>query len=168
MGSRMTDYANLKQFKKSQIGGLTKHLAGLRFETPYEATGELWTRIFKRAEQLGMQIGYSEAHGERLDFKVPRKITAEQTKFGKAWLREYFFKLDGTPRSGKRTEYVCEQTLDIAKHASRFEFVGIQVLASNGWYPVQCVPIYRTYDRKGNYFDYAPIHWGTPIIMERS
>lgn len=162
------DYANLKTFQKSQIGGLTKHLAGLRFGAGTYETHELWDRIFSRAKELGLEIGYSQAHGERLDFTVPRKITAEQTKFGKTWLKEYFFKKNGEPRSGKRTEYVGTRTLNIAKSVTRFELVGVQVLASQGWYPTQVIPIYRAFNRKGEYFDYAPIHWGEPLVMERN
>lgn len=161
------DYANLKTFQKSQVNGLTKHLAGLRFGSDgADGSQNKWSRIFDRAKELGLEIGYSEAHGERLDFVKPRKITAEQTKFGKAWLKEYFFKKNGEARGGKRTEYVGTRVLDIAKNVSRFEFVGVQVLASSGWYPCQVVPIYRAYNRKGKYFDYAPIFWGEPIIME--
>lgn len=160
------DYANIKVFTKSQIRGLTKHLSGLRFKIDYERNSELWDAIFKRGKELGLEIGYSQAHGERLDFVKPRKITKEQTVFGKAWLKEYFFKLNGEPRSGKRTEYVGDRVLSIAKSVSRFEFVGVQVLASSGWYPGQVVPIYRAYNRKGEYFDYAPIHWGEPLVME--
>jgi hypothetical protein len=170
--SRGYDYANLKKFTKSQIGGLTKHLAGLRFnrlsETATNSNHDLWTLIFNRAEELGLEIGYSEAYGERLDFIKPRKITAEQTAFGKAWLKDYFFKLNGQPRGGKRMECVGPNTLRIAKSVVRFEFVGVQVLASSGWYPCQVLPIYRAFNRKGEYFDYAPIHWGEPLIMERS
>jgi hypothetical protein len=164
----MHDYKNLKVFKKSQVNGLTKHLAGLRF-SGFRAGGsnqDMWSLIFKRGEELGLEVGYSDAHGERLDFKTPRKITAEQSQFGKSWLKEYLFKKDGTPRSGNRTEYVSERVLKIAKSVSRFEFVGVQILASSGWYPCQVVPIYRAFNRKGEYFDYAPIHWGTPIFME--
>lgn len=160
----MTNYAELKTYRKSQINGLTKHLAGLRFSTA--SNHESWNKIFNRSKEIGMEIGYSEAHGERLDFTMPRKITREQTTFGKQWLRDYFFKANGEARSGKRTEYVGTRVLEIAKRVSRFEFVGVQVLASAGWYPHQVVPIYRAYDRKGNYFDYAPIFWGQPIIME--
>lgn len=165
------DYANLKVFTKSQIGGLTKHLAGLRFKQTGDelnSNGMMWKRLFGRAGELGMEIGYSEAHGERLDFKQARKITREQTQFGKAWLKDYFFKMDGTPRSGKRTEYVSGCTLRIAKSVVRFEFVGVQVLASSGWYPCQVVPIYRAFNLKGESFDYAPIHWSAPLVMERS
>lgn len=161
------DYANLKTFQKSQVNGLTKHLSNLRFGGEGISTNhDKWNRIFDRAKELGLEVGYSEAHGERLDFISPRKITADQTAFGKQWLKEYFFKKDGSPRSGKRTEYVGDRVLAIAKSVSRFEFVGVQVLASQGWFPCQIVPIYRAYNRKGEYFDYAPIHWGQPIIME--
>lgn len=160
----MTDYRNIRTFQKSQINGLTKHFSGLRFGMG--SNHDSWNRIFDRAKQLGLEIGYSRAHGERLDFITPRKITREQTAFGKAWLKQYFFKLDGTPRSGKRTEYISDSTLKIAKSVARFEFVGVQILASHGWYPVQAVPIYRAFDRKGNYFDYSPVHWGEPIVME--
>lgn len=158
------DYANIKVFQKSQINGLIKNLSNLRFGMG--STQEMWNAIFQRGKEVGLEIGYSEAHGERLNFIKSRKISAEQTKFGKAWLRDYFFKKDGTPRNGKRTKYIGNRVLDIAKNVSRFEFVGVQVLASSGWYPCQCVPIYRAYNRKGQYFDYAPIHWGEPLIME--
>lgn len=163
----MYDYKNIKTFTKSQIGGLTKHLSNLRFGVSNDRN-EAWNKIFERAKELGLEIGYSEAHGERLDFIKPRKITGEQSKYGKQWLRQYFFKLNGDSRSGQRTEYVSNRTLNIAKAVVRFEFVGVQVLASQGWFPVQCVPIYRAYNRKGEHFDYAPIHWGQPIVMERS
>lgn len=156
------DYANLKQFTKGQIGGLTKRLNGHRFNSG--SNQDTWTAIFKDAETIGLEVGYCEAHGERLDFKTPRKITKEQTEFGKTWLKNYFFKKDGKPRSGKRTEYVDSDVLNIAKRVVRFEFVGVNVLASQGWYPCQVVPIYRAYDPKGNYFDYSPIHWGEPIF----
>lgn len=160
----MTDYKNLKQFKKSQINGLTKHFSSLRFGTG--SNHDAWKAIFKRAEELGLAIGYSEAYGERLDFKVSRKITKEQSDFGKAWLKNYFYKMNGQPRNGKATENVSNSVLKIAKSVFRFEFVGVQILASQGWYPVQAVPIYRAFNRKGEYFDYSPIHWGQPIITE--
>jgi hypothetical protein len=159
-----TDYLNLKKFEKSQINGLTKSLSSLRFG--HGSNRDAWDRMFARGREYAMEIGYSHGHGERMDFKVPRKITEEQTKFGKAWLKDYFFKRDGSPRSGKRMECVGTRTLNIAKSVARFEFVGVQILASTGWYPCQVIPIYRAFNRKGEYFDYAPIHWGEPLIME--
>jgi hypothetical protein len=161
----MTDYKNLKVFEKSQVNGLTKHLSALRFKTAWDdRTNDV---MIKRANELGLELDYyRDSEAEKFVFKVPRKITAEQTKFGKAWLKEYFFKKDGTPRSGKRTEYVGDRVLRIAKNASRFEFVGVYGLTNSFGSIVQFVPIYRTYNRKGEYFDYAPIHWGSPIIEE--
>lgn len=166
----MYQYAAIKRFEKSQINGLTKHLASLRWggSNNFDRLDrtEMWERIFNRGKELGLEIGYSEAYGERLDFTVPRKITREQTTFGKAWLKNYFFKTNGEPRKGKRTEYVSERVLGIAKSVSRFEFVGVQISASQGFYPQGATPIYRAFNRKGEYFDYSPVHWGEPLIME--
>lgn len=160
------DYRNLKVFKKSQINGLTKHLANLRWTK--EAGNRTNDVMIDRAIELGMLVDYNDSHlsGEKFTFTVPRKITAEQTKFGKAWLKQYFFKLDGSPRSGKRTENIGAETLRIAKNVSRFEFIGVLGVANSYWEIMQFLPIYRAYDRKGNYFDYAPVHWGEPVIME--
>ncbi len=161
----MYDYKNLKTFTKGQINGLTKHLSNLRFNQGFD-NNKMWTAIFKRAEELGLEIGYSEAHGERLNFVKPRKITREQTQFGKKWLKEFYFKKNGEMRIGKRTDWVSNGVLAIAKQVTRFEFVGVQVLASSAWYPSGVVPIYRAYNSKGDYFDYAPRHWENPIVME--
>lgn len=164
----MTDYKNLKRFEKSQINGLTKHLSNLR--TPYTPDKDSNRNgpMIDRCLELGMIVDYNNSglNGEKFTFKVPRKITAEQTRFGKAWLKQYFFKLDGSPRNGKRTEYVTFATLEIAKRVVRFEFIGVLGVANYQWEINQFLPIYRAYDRKGNYFDYSPVHWGNPVIME--
>ena len=160
------DYTNLKQYTKSQVNGLTKALMAQRFGEGDSHAG--WERIFNKAKEVGLEIDYNDANisGEKLTFKTPRKITKAQTELGKAWLKNHFFKLDGTPRRGKATECVSDSTLKIAKSVARFEFIGVLVIASQGWYPCQVLPIYRTYNRKGEYFDYAPVHWGQPVIME--
>lgn len=160
------NYSALKTFTKSQINGLTKRLSSKRFGTG--SNHNAWQAIFDDAESLGMEIGYCDSSysGERIDFKTPRKITREQTAMGKAWLKNHFFKKNGEPRGGKATEYIGTRTLTIIQDVSRFEFVGVIVLASQGFYPCQVVPIYRTFNRKGQYFDYAPIHWAQPIVME--
>lgn len=161
------DYAKIQKYEKSQINGLTKKIAGLRYGSAGSGRDAAWERIFKFAESVGLKVGYcGPYYGERLDFVKPRKITKDQTDFGKQWLKEFFFKQDGTPRKGKRTENISHRVLSIAKGVSRFEFVGVAVLASSGWWPCQTVPIYRAYNRKGEYFDYSPIHWGQPIIDE--
>lgn len=164
----MYPYATLKTFQKSQINGLTKHLSNLRWTTNQNLRRDNDV-IFKRTEELGMEIDYNDSNlrGEKFVFKVPRKITREQTIFGKSWLKEYFFKKDGSARSGKRTEYVDTSTLEIAKRVYRFEFIGVLGLANNyDWTLIQFLPIYRAYDRKGNYFDYSPVHWGEPVVMD--
>lgn len=162
----MTDYKNLNKFQKSQINGLTKHLASFRFSKDGRdmANG----RIIDRALELGLQIDYNDSGvpGEKFTFIKPRKITSEQTMFGKAWLKQYFFKLDGQARAGKRTEWVSKKTLDIAFNVSRFEFIGVLGLAGQDWGIHSFIPIYRAFDRQGNYFDYSPVHWGKPVIME--
>ena len=159
------DYKNIKKFEKSQINGLTKKISGLRFNVNSYNTSDMWDSIFKEAENMGLEVGYAgNYYGERLDFKNPRKITKEQTSFGKAWLKDFYFKKNGQPRSGKRLEHLDTDVLKIAKKVSRFEFVGIGVLASQGWFPVNAVPIYRAFDSEGNSFDYSPIHWNNPII----
>lgn len=166
------DYMNLKRFEKSQVNGLTKHLAGLRFNTPDDPNKRtrLNDVIFQRADELGLEIDYNDmnASGEKLTFKTPRKITAEQTKFGKAWLREYFFKKNGEPRGGKRTKCIGDDILRVAKSVVRFEFIGVMGLFNSYGEMVQFVPIYRAYGRNGRYFDYAPIHWGEPLISQNS
>jgi hypothetical protein len=165
----MTDYKNLKVYKKSQINGLTKHLSGLRFvgrwDEPRCKRNEL---MIDRCLELGMIVDYNDSHlpGEKFTFKSPRKITGEQSRFGKAWLKNYFFKSDGKPRSGKRTEYVGQRVLDIAKSVTRFEFIGVLGCANSYWEINQFIPIYRAYNSRGQYFDYAPIHWGEPVVME--
>lgn len=172
----MYDYKNLKVFKKSQINGLTKHLANLRFIRHDDIQETLTTgrkvntndRMIDRCLELGMIVDYNDSHlpGEKFTFKTPRKITKEQTEFGKAWLKNYFFKLDGKPRSGKRTEYISENTLDIAKSVTRFEFIGVLGVANSYWEIMQFLPVYRAYNKQGHYFDYAPVHWGQPVVME--
>lgn len=158
------DYKNIKKYTKSQIGGLTKRLMGTRFKINNYDRGDMWDALFKDAKGLGLEIVYNDiGHGERLDFAKPRKITKEQTEFGKAWLKDFFFKKDGAPRSGKRTQYINQFELNIAKSVTRFEFVGVAVQASDGWCPCQVLPIYRAYNRKGQSFDYAPVYWGQPL-----
>lgn len=159
----MTNYTELKIYRKSQVNGLTKHLSGLRW-----GKDESRDLTIQRAEEIGLQVDYNDSHitGEKFTFKTPRKITAEQTRFGKAWLKNHFFKLDGSPRKGQATQYVNQWTLDIAKSVSRFEFIGVLGIYSPDYRDFnQFIPIYRAYNRKGEYFDYAPVHWGQPVIF---
>lgn len=163
------DYKNIMKFEKGMINGLTKKLSSLRFGN-YDALRDQGnTRIIEAAKNFGLEIDYNDSNlpGEKFIFMKIRKITPEQTKFGKTWLKNHFFKKNGEAREGKATKYVSEQTLKIAKSVIRFEFIGVLGVANN-FEICNFLPIYRAYNRKGEYFDYCPIHWGQPIIMEAS
>lgn len=164
---RATDYTRLKQFTKSQINGLTKKLNGFRWE-PRTATlrESLCDALGLRFTCYDWIDQYGGANLNVYLFDEPRRITAEQTAFGKQWLKEYFYKKDGTPRSGKRTEDVEAVILANADKVSRFEFVGVVGIAQRS--NTECsqyIPLYRAFTRKGVSFDYAPIFWGTPLLF---
>lgn len=153
------------KFTKSDILGLTKLFSSYRFATPERKNS------IEALQGLAMDcVGYEYIHSnfqcDVLHFKRGMKITKEQTALGKAWLKNHFFKANGKPRSGNNTEGVGERVLNIAKQVSRFEFVGILVVKNQFGDINSCLPIYRTFNSKGEYFDYSPIHWGQPIIME--
>lgn len=158
------DYKNIMKFEKRMINGLTKKLSNLRFGN-YTRGNEI---MIKQAESYDMEVDYNDSNlpGEKILFKKARKITKEQTECGKTWLKNYFFKKNGDKRSGKATEYINDDTLRIAKSVVRFEFVGVLGVANSSWEIHSFLPIYRAYNRKGEYFDYAPVHWGQPVIME--
>lgn len=162
------DYAKIKVFHRGQILGLTKKLSGLRFGDWNAPRGAQNDKMIELAKTFGLELDYNDSNlrGEKFIFTKVRKITPEQTKFGKAWLKEYFFKLNGKPRGGKRTQYISDETLRIAKSVVRFEFVGVLGIANQSWEICSFLPIYRAYNRKGEYFDYSPVHWGEPVIME--
>lgn len=160
------NFSKLKTYKKSEINALTKKLNSFRFGPSTENHAQ-WTRLFEFSESIGLEVSYSQVYGETLIFKTPKKITKEQSDFGKAWLKNFFFTSKGQPRRGKRTEGVSDHVLTVAKSVSRFEFIGVHVIASSYGFSInQAVPIYRAYNRKGECFDYSPIHWGQPIITE--
>lgn len=161
----------MKVFPKSAINGLTKLLASYRFSS---TSSQVKERIDQVRDGMGLRwdsrvtrtIDDRAYDSEVYHFEKPRKITAEQSKLGKAWLKEYFFKKDGTTRSGKRTESIEQAVLDISKNVTRFEFIG--VISFCNWFGDELAygPIYRTFDKFGNYFDYSPVHWGQPIITD--
>jgi len=166
-----TDYKNLKRFEKSQVNGLTKLLSGLRFREEFrhkESYRINTDKLIEFCKGLGLEIDYNDApmSAEKFVFTKPRAITKEQTQLGKAWLKNHFFKLNGKPRGGKATQYVGDRVLEISKSVSRFEFIGVLGCMNSYGEIVQFLPIYRTYNRKGQYFDYSPVHWGQPVIME--
>lgn len=161
----MTDYKSLKKYEKSQINGLTKCLAHFRFG-PYTEDLKKKEALHNFMWSLKLNLVNEVYEGHLFHFETPKKITQSQTTLGKNWLKNYFFKKDGTPRKTKNIHGVSERVLSISKHVSRFEFIGVLGCVNSFGEYVQFLPIYRTYNRKGEYFDYAPIYWGTPVIME--
>lgn len=169
--SKKFHYATMRVFPKSAINGLTKQLSSLRFVTFKDESGQVITGnkvMINRAKELGLDVDYNDTDipGERFTFTKPRKITREQTAFGKAWLKNHFFNLKGIPRRGKNTDGVSDDVLAIARQVTRFEFVGVLGVANQSWEIQSFLPIYRAFNSKGEHFDYAPIHWGQPVIME--
>ena len=161
------NFQSIKTFKRSEIVALTKKLSALRFGYNFN-DAENYLRTKNEAERLGLSVVAEnyDVNGEIFHFDSFRRITKQQTAFGKAWLKNYFFKLDGRLRSGKATQDVSERILNISNKVSRFEFIGVLGLKNSRGDFVQFLPIYRTYSRDGKYFDYAPIHWGRPVLME--
>lgn len=158
------------KFLKNEINALNKLFTGARFTKNAERVKTVKALIDLTMEYAGDTHidGLTNCNSEVMHFKKPMKISAEQTKFGKTWLKSYFFKLDGTPRSGKKTADVSERVLDIAKTVSRFEYIGIVMVTNlyNQVGPMTCLPVYRTYNKRGHYFDYSPIMWSAPLVME--
>ncbi len=158
----MTDYKNLKRFEKSQINGLTKYLGSFRYgnDDRYNET------IHKKAEELGLILNHDdyEAGAEVFYFKSPKKITAQQTKLGKEWLKNHFWTSKGKLRN---TKNICRsvRVRAISLKVSRFEFIGVMGCKNSMGQIVQFLPIYRTY-KGAAYFDYSPVHWGMPVIRE--
>lgn len=163
---KQLDLIKSGKYTKSDIGSLTKLVASARFATPErkEEIRALLDLVFNYVHDEYMSSNFQ---CEYMFFKRGGlKITKEQTQLGKEWLKNHFFKKDGSPRSGKNTENVGTRILEIAKSVSRFEFIGICLVKNPYGDCNQVLPVYRTFNRKGQYFDYAPIHWGQPLIVE--
>lgn len=159
-----------RKFSKSEIGALTKIMQSYRFASA-ERKNEiehLQTETMEHLTTVDLYRHGRHFEAEFQQFPVASKITADQTKLGKAWLKQYCFKVNGGLRKNIENVF-SERCLDIIRNVSRFEFVGVlMVFDDSGCGRNLCnvLPIYRTYDRKGKYFDYAPIHWDKPVVME--
>jgi hypothetical protein len=155
-------YQNLTTYPKGAILGLTKKLSAT-----FYGQGNQLEKMEPVLDLAGLDYDseHYDSNGTVFLFTEPKKIEKSQTELGKNWLRDYFFKKDGQPRSGKRTENLDPLVLGIAKKVSKFRFIGVLALKNTFGEYVQFLPIYRTYNRSGQYFDYAPIHWGQPVIV---
>lgn len=163
------------KFQKSEIAALTKMVVSARFESENAERRDailnmvsehmpIFETVYIPPRGPYAQDGH---HAEVRHFDKPAKITAEQTKMGREYLKRRYIKTNGAARKCAERELTPAQ-IEIVRNVSRFEFVGIlTVLAQyDQGSIVQALPIYRTYNRKGEYFDYAPIHWGEPVISE--
>lgn len=88
--------------------------------------------------------------------RAERPIAKELSTFGVQWLRKKAFKLNGEPRQGK-TQPFGDRELKIIKGFSKYRWVGFHNTQEDYGNFNGCkslTPIWRCYDRKGNYFDY--------------
>lgn len=95
-----------------------------------------------------------------LDAREERPITREHSDKGIAWLRKLCFKLNGDPR---KNPPLGTRELDIVRRFKRFTWVGVYNTQEHfeNWNGCKSyVPVWRTYDKAGNYFDYAVIGGG--------
>lgn len=152
------------RFTFSDIRGFLR-LLNCRFETEVRKT-QVKSLMDVSMDNVHFEYVSGGTQVELYHFKKPMKIERYQTTLGKAWLKQHFFKTNGQPRSGRNTENVSERVLNISKSVSRFEFIGVGLVQNQFGDTNQVIPIYRTYNRKGEYFDYCPIHWCQPLIFE--
>lgn len=160
-----------KRFEKSEINALTKLIQSSRFgddERKLDVHAMLDSKVLRYATTVDLY-----RHGDHFEanvhlFPQPCKISKDQTLQGKTYLKNRYQKKNGEPRLCVDRE-LSQRAYRIAVRASRFEFVGIMVVYSDrgfGRSICNVLPIYRTFNGGGEYFDYAPIHWDAPVIME--
>lgn len=160
------DYAKIQTFEKSQINGLTKRLSSMVRYGAFTERAEGQRRLLVACSEVGLKNSHEDydCDGTAFMFKKPRSITAEQTAFGIAWLKDYFYNSKGQIRRGKRTEDVPRYVLERAHKVIRFKFVGVIGLRNGMNEYAQFIPTYRAYCADGSWFDYSPIYWGKPVI----
>jgi hypothetical protein len=159
-----------RRFEKSEIGALTKLIASYRFADTQRKNDieALQTETMERVAIVDRYMYNHRVECEVMHFAKPSKITVQQTTLGKNWLNKHCFKLNGETRKDIE-DHFSDRALSIARNVSRFEFIGVVMVFDDSGYGKnlqQVLPIYRTYNRKGEYFDYSPIHWAQPIVME--
>lgn len=159
-----------RRFEKSEINELKKLISGSRFGTE-ERKIDINTLLgSKTLSYKGTMDLYR--HGRHYEAEVhlfprPCKITAEQTKLGKEWLLNRYFKKNGGLRKCAE-EDLNNRQVEVIKSLTRFEFVGMLVVyTDNGGTKimVDSLPIYKTFGRVGGNFAYSPIHWEAPVIF---
>lgn len=87
-----------------------------------------------------------------MDNQKGYRITREHDELGRNYLISKSLKKNGQFRKGSK---LGERELNILYNFSHHMFMGLQSQNSNrGFYDNWYLPIYRAYDKKGNYFDY--------------
>lgn len=144
------DYLSLfkqKTWAKADIQRLTKFLNGVRFTKDDD----------RRAFSLEFQAKFDEL------WNKPRLLTEEHSTQGINYLRDYCWTTKGVVRKSCRA--FNEDEREIVKNFKSFAFIGWHI-ETNDFGDTFFHIVYRTYAKDGSYFDYIPMHWGDPIIVE--
>jgi len=138
-----------KKLTKQQIYSFKKLLNNQRFEKDPEVN-KLTDHVKEKLE-LGVCKEYL--------------ITKEQTKQGIDWLKNFCFKKNGTLRKNVNN-YFSDFEIDVIRNFSKFRFVGFHVDRSREHFGILTyIPVWRTYSKDGDYFDYYCEDRGTPVVL---
>lgn len=140
----MTKFNRFEKWTKGEINGLRKAV-GPCSKLPRACIEELQDKAYCHSSEF--------------------KITKEQSLFGIEYLKKTVFTKKGIPRNAKRNFLRSEpNAIKIIKNFAKFRFIGLQSVPNNYYWGNRAgeytLPIYRTYDRDGNYFDYTAGMWG--------
>lgn len=132
---------------KTEINSLAKCIGSARWEND-------WTL---KAAKLNLLTLINE-NGYR--------ITKEQSDFGKAFLYSKLFNSKGQFRRSQVASQFREWRGDIVKRLTKFTFDGFHVEWNSYTREINSLaPVYSAYDRKGQRFSYAWVHWG-PVFID--
>lgn len=96
----------------------------------------------------------SELH-DALDLHDNYKLTQEHTEKGINYLRSKLLKSNGQPRNTKQVrDFTCDRIINIINNFSHFEFICFECVWVGYGNNHQYNPVWRTYDKDGNSFDY--------------
>ena len=91
-----------------------------------------------------------------IELKNGLNITQEQSDKGIEYLTRKMFKVNGKPRNDKWNYENDDEYRDIVKNFSHFKFMGFtETYYGHYSYYRRLSPVYRTFDKSGDYFDYT-------------
>ena len=141
------------------------------YQTKLNDKTHIWTEgeINQLRKSLGICSIWSKAAIEELLYAIRDgfefRITPEQTEKGLNWLLKSQFRMNGKLRESQGT-FIDERAADIVRNFSHFLFIGIQMQSNNPYNSVySAAPIYRCFDKDGHYFDYNPVAYVVPEIV---